>query len=185
MRCFRAARAVVAFSVLFTSFAKIAGAAGGAGTAGTAGQADVGQLSRLIGTWDGRGTFVDTAYSHAGTANAVTTCAWSNDHVFVICQQRVVMNQNPTSDVAVYTFDAAKKKYHFYSIGVASVNVTQLSVDAVTMTYTDAFTDGAKRVATRTLNVWENPGRYAWRAEYSLDGGTAWTLMGSGTATKR
>lgn len=184
MRPFRTPLRVAACAVLFASFAGIAGAATGAGTAGIDGDR-VEQLGRLVGTWDGPGRFVDTAYSHAGTASAVTTCAWSNDHVFVICQQRVVLNGKTTSDVAVYTYDAAAKTYHFYTIGVASANGTKLNVDANTMTYTDTFTDGTKRVATRTLNIWENPARYAWRSEFSLDGGTTWTLMGSGTASKR
>ncbi|HEV7179506.1 MAG TPA: hypothetical protein VGN11_06520 [Candidatus Baltobacteraceae bacterium] len=182
MQCFRTALAVAACAVLFTAFAKSADATDDAGTVGDAGTA---QFDRLVGTWDGPGTFVDSAYSQAGTANAVTTCAWSENHVFVICQQRVVMNGKPSSDVSVYAYDEAAKKYHFYNIGVASANGTQLRVDARSMTYTDTFTDGAKHVTTRTLNVWENPGRYTWRSEYSLDGGATWTLMGSGTATKR
>jgi hypothetical protein len=39
------------------------------------------QLDRLVGTWDSPGTFVDSAYSKAGTAHATTTCAWSQDRV--------------------------------------------------------------------------------------------------------
>ncbi|HEY1655668.1 MAG TPA: hypothetical protein VGF86_11165 [Candidatus Tumulicola sp.] len=52
------------------------------------------------------------------------------------------------------------------------------------MTYPGSFTDGDKRVAIRTLNLWSGPGRYSWRAEYSLDGEKTWILMGSGTATR-
>ncbi|HEY5425494.1 MAG TPA: hypothetical protein VIJ77_02995 [Candidatus Tumulicola sp.] len=141
-------------------------------------------LDRLVGTWDGPGTFVDSAYSKAGTADAKTTCAWSNDRQFVICQQHVVMNGKSTDDVAVYTYDAAAQKYHFYNIGPARANATELTVAGDTMTYSDSFTDGSKHVSTRTLNVWSSPKSYTWRAEYSLDGGATWTLMGSGTATR-
>jgi hypothetical protein len=151
---------------------------------GTA-EAGLGQLDRLAGTWDGTGTFVDTAYSKAGSASATTSCSWSDDRGFLICQQTVVANGKIDHDVAIYTYDAATAKYHFYNVGVSRANATDLTVNGNTLTYGDAFDDGTKHVVTRTLNVWDAPGSYAWRAEYSLDGGIHWTLMGSGRSTRR
>ena len=142
------------------------------------------ELDRLTGTWDGTGTFVDGPYSKAGTARATTTCAWSDDRIFLICQQSVMLDGKPDHDVAIYTYDAATGKYHFYSIGVARANTTTLTVSGNTITYSDSFTDGSKHVLTRTLNVWDAPQSYAWRSEYSLDGGTHWLPMGSGRSTR-
>lgn len=142
------------------------------------------QLDRLAGTWDSPGTFVNSAYSKAGIARATTTCGWSDDRIFLICQQSVVMNGKPGHDVAIYTYDPAAKTYRFYNIGVASSSGTPIGVTKDAITYSGSFNDGDKHVLTRTLNLWSSPQRYAWRAEYSLDGGTSWTLMGSGTATR-
>jgi hypothetical protein len=141
-------------------------------------------LDRLAGTWDSPGTFVDSAYSKAGTARATTTCAWSDDRFFLICQQSVVMNGKPAHDVAIYTYDPAAKTYRFYNVGVASSSGTPIGVTKDAITYSGSFTDGDKHVLTRTSNVWSSPQRYAWRSEYSLDGGTSWTLMASGIATR-
>ena len=44
-------------------------------------------LDRLAGTWDSPGTFVNSAYSKAGTARATTTCAWSDDRFLLICSK--------------------------------------------------------------------------------------------------
>ncbi|MBV8117617.1 MAG: hypothetical protein JOY69_11280 [Candidatus Eremiobacteraeota bacterium] len=144
----------------------------------------LGQLDRLVGTWQGSGAFVDSAYSKAGSAQAMTTCAWSTDRLFLICQQSVSLSGKSDDDVAIYTYDSAAAKYHFYNVGVARFGNTDIRVRGNTIEYDGSFTDGAKHVLTRTLNVWESPQRYSWRAEYSVDGGAHWTLMGSGASTR-
>jgi hypothetical protein len=137
-------------------------------------------LDRLVGTWQSSGTFVNSAYSNPRTVTATTTCAWSNDRVFLICQQSALADGKAVEAVAIYTYDDAKQKYHFYTVQPGRADSTQLAVSPTTIEYDDSFTDGSKKVLTRTLNVWETPRRYTWRAEYSLDGGITWTLMGSG-----
>ena len=62
---------------------------------------------------------------------------------------------------------------------MAGIVVTPTSI-----TYAGEFTDEGKHVLTRTLNLWENPQRYTWRSEYSLDEGKTWVLMGSGVSTR-
>ncbi|MGB8518702.1 MAG: hypothetical protein WCD38_00895, partial [Candidatus Tumulicola sp.] len=60
-------------------------------------------LDKLAGTWQSSGTFVDSAYSKAGTATGTTTCAWSRDRYFLLCQQTVLINEKPDHGVAIYT----------------------------------------------------------------------------------
>lgn len=173
MRCAVLAAIVASFALDAGSIAVAQDRAGG-----------LAALNRLVGTWSGSGTFVDSAYSKAGSANATTTCAWSADGQFLICQQSAMANGKTDDDVAIYTYDAAAAKYHFYNVGVSRANGTELAVDPKTITYADSFRDGAKQVTTRTLNVWVTPQHYTWRAEYSLDGGASWTLMGSGSSSR-
>ena len=152
----------------------------------TAGPPDpaLAQLDRLVGTWDAPGEFVDSAYSKAGSAHAVTTCRWSDDRVFVICQQRVTTQAGTDDDVAIYTYDPAAKAYRFYHVNRTATNGSTIQVTPNEIVYSGTFTDGGKRVMTRTLNVWQSPQHYTWRAEYSLDGGATWVLMGSGGSTR-
>lgn len=144
----------------------------------------LGQLDRLVGTWDAPGTFVDSAYSKAGTARATTTCAWSGDHVFLICQQQVTTQAGTDDDVALYTYDPAGKTFRFYHVSRTSTSGSTIAVTPSEIVYSGSFADGDKQVTTRTLNVWQSPQHYTWRAEYSLDGGKSWVLMGSGSATR-
>lgn len=161
-------------------------AAGNPASAQTAAPQDpaLAQLDRLAGTWEAPGTFVDSAYSKAGTAHATTTCAWSDDRVFMICQQRVTTQAGTDGDVALYTYDPAGKAYRFYHVSRTAATGSTIAVTPGEIVYSGSFTDGAKQVTTRTLNVWQSPQHYTWRAEYSLDGGKTWVLMGSGSATR-
>lgn len=168
-----------ALSVAALIVAIVAGGAARAADA-DARPAALDQLDKLAGTWQSTGTFVDSAYSKAGSASATTTCAWSIDRYFLLCQQTVVMNSIPSHDVAIYTYSETSHAYKFYNVRADGSGGTELAVDAKSITYNGSFDDGSKHVLTRTTNVWESPKAYAWRAEYSIDGGTTWTLMGSG-----
>ena len=57
------------------------------------------QLDRLAGTWNMQGAFLTTPYSTAGPATATTTCAWSSDRLFMICQQHVTRSGKTDGDV--------------------------------------------------------------------------------------
>jgi hypothetical protein len=142
------------------------------------------ELDRFVGTWQSQGTFVDGPYSKAGPATATTTCAWSNNHVFMICQQSVQMNGVNDDDLGIYTYDQAGSVYRFYNVHANRTTSTNVTVDGSTIAYPYSFTDKGANVTIRTLNVWANPNLYNWRTEYSTDGGKTWTLMASGASQK-
>lgn len=142
------------------------------------------ELNRFVGTWHSHGTFVDGPYSKAGTATATTTCAWSGDHMFMICQQNVLMNGAPDNDLGIYTYDQSAGAYHFYNVHASRTTTTDIKVDGNTITYPVTVTDKGTNVMIRTLNVWANPNLYNWRTEYSTDGGKTWKLMASGASQK-
>ncbi len=147
--------------------------------------AGVDELGRYLGTWTSPGTLYDTPYSKAGTATATTTCAWSQDHVFMICQQSITLNGKPNNALSIYTYDTAKSVYRFFNIGTDGADGSVISVEGDTITYSNSFTDKGKQVTIRTLNVWESPMLYRWRTEYSADSGKTWTPMAVGTAQRQ
>lgn len=147
--------------------------------------AGVDELERFLGTWSSPGTLYDTPYSKAGTATATTTCAWSLDRVFMICQQSIALNGKPNHALSIYTYDAMKNQYRFFNVRPDGGDGSVISVAGDTVTYTNSFTDKGKQVTIRTLNVWESPTLYRWRTEYTTDSGKTWTLMASGTAQKQ
>jgi hypothetical protein len=164
-------------AILLTIFV-YAGYRAGASAAG------VEDLGRFLGTWTSPGTLLDTPYSKAGSASATTTCAWSSDHVFMICQQITMLNGKPGNALSIYTYDAAKSQYHFFNLGPDGGDGSIVTVTGDTVTYTNSFTDKAKEVTIRTLNIWSRPDFYRWRTEYTTDSGKTWMLMASGTSER-
>jgi hypothetical protein len=148
------------------------------------GAGPIDQLDRFAGTWQTQGTFVDTAYSKAATASGTTTCAWSMDRAFMICQQSVAVGGKSDHDVAIYSYDDATSAYRFYNVHAGSSTSATITIAGEMVTYPFSFTDKGKTVSIRTLNVWKNPNAYDWRSEFSTDDGKTWTLMASGTSTR-
>ena len=138
-------------------------------------------LGKLEGTWQATATALATPYSKAGSTTGDTTCAWSSSHDFLICQQAVSSDGALTHSVAVYTYDSAGAKYHFYAARVNGVSDVGITVDDSGITYTTTFADGTKNVTVRTLNVWDDPDHYRFWTEYTTDG-THWAKMLTGSA---
>jgi hypothetical protein len=152
---------------------------------GRAPAAPIDTLDRFAGTWQSEGTFVNTPYSKPGTSTATTTCAWSGDHLFMICQQIVTMGGKRDDDLGIYSYDETASAYRFYGVHPGQATSTTISVNGNTITYPFTFTDNGKNVTIHTLNVWKNSNLYTWRTEFSTDGGKTWTLMASGTSQKQ
>jgi hypothetical protein len=163
----------VAFSICFAAFPLRATAA------------PIDALDRFAGTWQSQGKFLDTPYSQPGTSSATTTCAWSSDRVFMICQQVVTMQGKRDDDLGIYSYDDASGAYHFYNVHPGRTTSTAITVNGNTITYPFTFTEKGQNVTIRTLNVWKSTSLYTWRTDYSTDGGATWTLMASGTSQKQ
>ncbi len=163
--------------------ALVAVASVGSPVAGVA--APIDELERFAGTWQSQGTFVETPYSKAGPATATTTCAWSGDRLFMICQQVVTMAGKRDDDLGIYSYDETSGSYRFYNVHPGRTTDTTITVHGDTITYPFSFTDNGKNVTIRTLNVWKSADLYTWRTEYSTDAGANWALMASGTSRKQ
>jgi hypothetical protein len=144
------------------------------------------RLGAYLGEWDGTGTMKATPYSQAGTVSAKTTCEWSPNHDFFVCDQLTQTPDGPGADLSVYTYDPTSGAYVFYELSRAGGRVRQphLSIRDSTWTYEGSFTDrNGKHVKTRTVNVWTSPTVVTYTVEYSTDG-THWVEMGAGKAVR-
>jgi hypothetical protein len=156
-----------------------------AGAPQTASAAPLDELNRFVGTWQSQGTFVESPYHAAGAATATTTCAWSVDGAFMICQQSVTINGTHDNELGIYTYDPATSAYRFYAVRPSQTTSETIAIAGNTITYPFSFDDNGKAVTIRTVNIWQGSDLYNWRTEYSADGGATWTLMASGTSQRR
>ncbi len=151
-------------------------------------QAEV--LGRWVGgTWVGSGKFVETAYSQARTVSGATTCAWSPDHIFVVCDQDVMDGTAKMRLLSIYGFDPKKKTFHFYGLsleGDAPRSGTLLVNSAGNRFeyFSDAEING-KKVQFMTTNEFKTDDEVEWSSSFSTDEGQHWTKMGGGSEQRK
>ena len=88
-------------------------------------------LGRWVGgRWTGEGKLLDTDYSKAMIEGGVTNCAWSPDHIFMVCDQANTIAGKPERDFSVYAFDPEKAEYRMFGMspGGGSARVTELTI---------------------------------------------------------
>jgi len=146
-------------------------------------------LNRWVGgKWVGSGQFVDSAYSKANTATATTKCAWSPDHVFVVCDQDIVFGGQPMRDLSVYTYASKTAKYYFYGISLGEEKARNTALDVTDngqrWVYLSTNEIQGKPVQFRTTNQFHGNDNVEWWTEFSTDGGKSWTKTGSGKETR-
>lgn len=133
-------------------------------------------LTRFAGTWQSRGTWYATPFSRPGSVHGVTTCAWSDNRQYLICQQAFVARGQSDSEIAVYTWNPLTRSYAFYSIGRSHEVGLTISVGPHTVTYLNTSAR-PRKVTFRTLNLFDSPNQYRFETQYSLDGGRSWHTM--------
>jgi hypothetical protein len=143
-------------------------------------------LGRWVGgKWPLEGKMLDTDYSKAITVTGVSNCGWSPDHVFMICDQSLVVDGKPDRDLSVYVFDPDKGSFHFFGLSPNGDKPRStdliISADGTHWEYKSENEIKGKKVQFRTINVFRNPDLVEWWSEYSSDDGQHWTKMGVGS----
>lgn len=144
-----------------------------------------GVLNRWVGgKWVGSGQFVDSAFSKANSASATTKCAWSPDHVFVVCDQDIVFGGQPMHDLSIYAFAPKDGKYYFYGISLGQEKARNTALDITDggnrWVYSSTNEIQGKQVQFRTTNQFHGDDAVEWWTEFSTDSGKTWTKTGSG-----
>jgi hypothetical protein len=147
-------------------------------------------LDRWVGgKWVGSGQFVDSDFSKANKSSATTTCVWSPDHIFVVCDQDINFGGTPMRDLSIYAFASKTNKFYFYgvSLGQEKPRSTSLGISDNGNRWVYSSTDDikGKSVEFRTVNQFHGKDTVEWRSEFSTDGGKTWTKTGEGKETRQ
>lgn len=141
------------------------------------------------GTWPLEGKMLDSDYSKAMTVTGVSNCAWSPDHVFVVCDQAITADGTPSRDLSVYAFDPESSTYHFYGLSPSGerprTGDVTISADGARWEYQSTTDIKGKPVTFRTINEFRNADQVEWWSEYSIDGGAHWVRMGGGSEKRQ
>lgn len=140
------------------------------------------------GKWSGSGDMTETDYSHAISVTFVTNCAWSPNHVVVICDQVVNAKNKPDREIAIYSYDPEGKQFHFYEFSPDQPKPRTpdlvIRSDGRHWEYLNTATIKGKDVKFRTTNNFVSKDEVEWWTDYSVDGGEKWIKMGGGKETR-
>ena len=146
-------------------------------------------LNRWVGgKWPLDGKMLDTDYSKATTVTGVSTCGWSPDHVFMICDQSIMEDGKPSRGLSVYVFDNANSTFRFFGLSPSGerprTSDVTISADGSRWEYFTKTEIKGKPVQFRTINEFRNADHIDWWSDYSTDGGAHWVRMGGGSETR-
>jgi hypothetical protein len=147
-------------------------------------------LNRWVGgKWVGSGQFVDSDFSKANKSSAVTTCVWSPDRIFVICDQDINFGGTPMRDLSIYTFAPKTNKFYFYGVSLGQEKPRNTSLDigenGDRWVYSSTNDIKGKSIQFRTVNQFHGMDTVEWRSEFSADGGKTWTKTAEGKETRQ
>ena len=147
-------------------------------------------LDRWVGgKWVGEGKLFETDYSNAGKANGVSTCDWSPDHVYVVCDQNIEADNGPLLLLSIYAFDPKTSQFHFYGLSRSGDRPRngdlEISQNGDNWVYLGSAEIKGKTVQFRTTNKFHGNDRIDWWSEWSADNGKTWTKSGAGTETRK
>lgn len=149
------------------------------------------RMSIWAGRWHEVVATRETVISHASSAPAHITCAWSPDRGYMVCEylsEKVDPNEGrPLDHLSIFAYDARTKAYKHLGISkdYKTLEETPISIDGNLWHYDYQLASASgKRIDLRDSYEFETPEKRITRIEFSLDGGHTWTLMSEAVGTK-
>ncbi len=137
----------------------------------------------------GSGQLVESDFSETNKSSAVTTCVWSPDHIFVICDQDVNLGGTPMRDLSIYAFAPKTNKFYFYGVSLGQEDPRNTALDicehADHWVYSSSNDIKGKNVQFRIINQFLGADTVDWQSEFSTDDGKSWTKTGEGKETRQ
>ncbi|HEY1890122.1 MAG TPA: hypothetical protein VGG63_06930 [Steroidobacteraceae bacterium] len=149
------------------------------------------RMNIWVGTWHEVVHTKETAISHAASHPAHTTCAWSADRGYMVCEylsEKVDPKETQRSDhLSIFAYDLEGKAYKHLGISkdYKTLEETPISVEGNLWHYDyELATAGGKKINLRDSYEFVTPQKRITRIEFSLDGGRTWTLTSESVGTK-
>lgn len=145
------------------------------------------KLGAFLGQWESEGKTLETAYSHTKQTSSKTSCNWSGNGNFLICDQTNKGTDGAThNQLTIYAYNEKDGNYTYSSFQDPGAKpfTASLKIEGNTWTYTGGnFEQNGKKVRFQTINVFESSSVENFKIQYSENDGP-WVVTGEGTAHK-
>ena len=145
------------------------------------------KLGVWAGTWSYHSQSYETPFSHASSYDGVSTCNWSPNHGFMVCD---FLNRNappgfPVNDLGVFSYDPTTKA--FSRVGVFNDSapfVEKVAINGDTWTTAAEVPYNGKTIIRRNVYVFQRLGERTTTTQISADGGKTWITVTKFTAVR-
>jgi hypothetical protein len=128
------------------------------------------KLSVFVGRWRAEN---DPDSMGKIPVSAVTSCQWSPNGNYLICDQQVTNQGTMSNDLSIYSRDPDKDGYTLTVVGVPGMQPFSIPITykGDEFYYLGSYTDdNGKKVYTRTVNTFLSPSSYTFKVQSSQDG---------------
>jgi hypothetical protein len=139
------------------------------------------KLDVFVGIWK-----AENKPGSGAQTTAVTSCRWSENGRFLICDQMVSEATGVSNDLSIYSYDSASNSYFLSLVGIAKTDAYSIpiTVRGDTLIYLGSYMDNGQKILNRTLNIFKDPNFYIFISQDSKDGLT-WTTTLEGSSRKK
>lgn len=150
-------------------------------------------LARLAvwqGSWKEMVRTMETPYSHAASVPSHSTCSWTPDHGYMLCEyarDKGDSKQLIAADhLSIFTYDDSAKSYKHLGVSKEYKTLEEMaSIDGNVWHYRYQLPVGdGKMLDLRDSYEFVNANRRITRIEVSSDGGKHWVLMSQSLDTR-
>lgn len=141
------------------------------------------KLAVLVGTWKAEN---DPDSAGRSPVSAVSTCQWSANGRYLICDQMVTNQGTTINNLSIYSRNSDKDEYTLTEVGVPGMEPFSIPITykGDELYYLGSYTDDSgKKVYTRTVNTFLSSSDYTFKVQSSGDG-DHWTTSFQGKSHK-
>jgi hypothetical protein len=145
-------------------------------------QSGLDKLKVFVGTWNAHGNPDSTGQT---PPSAVTTCQWSANGKFLVCDQLVTNKGLVTNNLSIYSYNEGKDTYTLSLVGVPGMDPFSIPIayKGDELIYSSDYSADGKTTYIRTLNIFSSTTDYIYQVQ-SSDDGIHWTTTASGQSHK-
>jgi len=128
------------------------------------------KLALFVGTWKAENDPDSTGKS---PVSAISSCQWSPNGNYLICDQQVTNEGTTTNNLSIYSRNSDKDAFTLTVVGVPGMEPFSIPITykGDELYYLGSYTDNSgKKVYTRTINRFDSPSSYTFMVQSSADG---------------
>jgi hypothetical protein len=144
------------------------------------------RLAYFVGTWAHEGEMKASPFGPGGKFTGTDRNEWFPGNFFVVMHSEMTGPMGLDKSLEIAGYNSEEKQYTFYSIDSMGMgDSAKGTVEGDTWTWNGESKMGGKLIKSRFIIKELSPASYSYKFDMSTDGGSTWSNVMEGKATKK